>query len=547
MDIAPAPDRIADDPDLPTPQAMLDMLPGLVAFFGHDLRYRYANGCYMRWRGVDPEWIIGRHCSELVGAANYPLIRDRLREALSGTPVTYEYDLFEDGHARRVQGSYIPHRAADGRVLGVIALVTALSDRDDLRQRVEASEAIFDQAFCNSPIGMAVVEPSGRILRVNASFAAMLGRDVETLSGLHFRVVTHPDDLDADLDLFRETLAGLRDGYQLDKRYIRADGAVMYARLTITTAHDGTGSVSRMVAQIEDVTERRDAEQRLRRGAARLHLAMDAIPGGFWHMDVQTGVFETSGQLARFATGHDTPLDLAGYCTLIEAEDLPRADLSPLLDGRVDCASAEYRLHTPRGVRWTRCDRRLVRDSRGRPEQVVGVVLDVTEERLRERAFETEAETDTLTALLNRRGFERRVLQSCDGRQGGLLAIDLDRFKQVNDGHGHAVGDQVLVAVADRLRRAVRATDLVCRLGGDEFLIAMPGASRATLGAAAERVSDALKAPLRLPHAIVPLGGSVGAVWSAALTENLPALLACADRALYEVKAAGRGHWLLAG
>ena len=111
---------------------ILDSLPGLVAYFSPDLLYRYANATYLAWRGIAPAAIVGRHCREIVGEANYPLIASKLAEALTGVPVTYEYDLFDGALCRRVQGNYVPDMDIDGTVKGVLALVTDISVRHDL-------------------------------------------------------------------------------------------------------------------------------------------------------------------------------------------------------------------------------------------------------------------------------------------------------------------------------------------------------------------------------------------------------------------------------
>lgn len=526
---------------------MLDLLPGLVAYFDHDLRYRYANATYADWRGLPPAALIGRHCRDVVGEDNFPLIERNLRKALAGEIVSSEYEVFSGCHARQVQGSYRPHRGPDGAVRGVVALVTDISTRDDLQQRIIDSEITLDQFFESAPIGLAIVGTGGEILRANPAFATMLGRPRDPLTRLSFQDVTHPDDLDADLDLLAQTLDGRRDGYRLDKRYLRPDGGIVQTSLTVTVARDPEGRVKRLLAQVEDVTRQRAAEQRIRRGVARLELAMHAIRGGFWHLDVGAGTFETSRELTRFVTGRNgDPLDLNAYNARIHAEDRLGAEFSELIQGQADQSSAEYRLATARGVRWMRCDCRLVRDSQGRPEQVVGVVLDITEERERQQRSQEEAERDALTGLLNRRGLERRLRQLGKDAACGILAIDLDRFKRVNDAHGHAAGDLVLADVARRLESGVRSDDLVIRLGGDEFLVAMPGVTVERLAAIAQQLVGSLGQPHVFHGTELLVGGSVGVAWSSALPEDVADLIARADAALYAAKRAGRGRWELA-
>lgn len=409
------------------------------------------------------------------------------------------------------------------------------------------SEAIFVQAFDNAPIGMALVDVGGRMLAVNPAFATMLGRAQATLAGETFASITHPDDTEDDVAQFEAVIAGASNGYRLYKRYLHAAGTVVEAHLSVTATRDTNGTIQLLVAQVEDVTERRANERRLREDAARLSLAVEALQGGFWHMDIATARFETSPKLSAFVEADRTaPFDLAGYSGRIAAEDLPAADLSPLIEGKVERCSAEYRVGTSAGPRWVRCDRRLIRDAQGRPERIVGVVIDVNEERKRRLQSQAEADTDALTGLLNRRGLDRHLATADATGSLGVLAIDLDRFKRVNDTHGHATGDVVLAECARRLRAQARGTDVVARLGGDEFVVLVRNIDERALAVAAERLSRALEQPVETADAVLRVGGSVGAAWSPH-GRDAAALLAAADRALYRVKEDGRGFWRMAG
>lgn len=160
--------------------------------------------------------------------------------------------------------------------------------------------------------------------------------------------------------------------------------------------------------------------------------------------------------------------------------------------------------------------------------------------------------TDPLTGLPNRT-FLRDCLQSlCNGidaaePQSGfaLLSLDLDGFKHVNDRYGHVTGDSLLQRVAARLRRGARPTDHVCRLGGDEFIILMPGAGEAEASDIAGRLIERLSAPIKIDDAIVlRVGVSVGCAFAPTDGTTPEMLIAHADKALYEAKRGGRGRYV---
>lgn len=528
---------------LPSALAMLDLLPGLVAYFDRDLRYRYANATYATWRGIDPAQIIGQHCRDVVGEINFPSVLPRLMEAMGGKRVTYEYALFDDGNARRVQGSYVPDFDEHGQVHGIVVLVTDISVRRDLEARIAEKEIMFNDAFEHAPIGMVVTNPNGRMERVNSAFATMLGMRIDDLAGRDFRTITHHEDVAADDRLFREIVSGARNGYRLDKRYIHATGEPVYTSLAISAVRNAEGDLIRIIAQIEDVTERRRADRGLQEANARLTLAMEAVRGGFWHIDVETRRFDTSPSFSRFVKGPDAAgsLDLDTYGDCIAPAHRDAASVQSLLDGKIDEASVEYELLTVNGPRWMRCDRKLLRAPDGSPTRIVGVTIDISEDHERQQRAVIAAETDPLTGLLNRRGLDQRLEQAEHGLAIGIIAIDLDRFKATNDRFGHSVGDAVLIEVAQRLRSVVRADDHLARLGGDEFAVLLPGADDVRLKAIARRIEQTLDQQMTTGSAMVSISGSVGAVMMAG-SEATPPVVGFAqswqkaDAALYHAK-----------
>jgi diguanylate cyclase (GGDEF)-like protein len=179
---------------------------------------------------------------------------------------------------------------------------------------------------------------------------------------------------------------------------------------------------------------------------------------------------------------------------------------------------------------------------------VVTVARDITLQKQEEMRLRELAQRDALSGLLNRAGLEHYLVQALAEGRGASLAllyIDLDRFKPVNDQHGHAVGDQVLQVVAARLLRAVRPTDGVARLGGDEFAIVLSGVNDPMIvQTVAQKVIASVNRPVAIGHQLINVGASVGVAFGVARDAGWPELIARADANLYKAKAAGRGLYV---
>ncbi len=196
----------------------------------------------------------------------------------------------------------------------------------------------------------------------------------------------------------------------------------------------------------------------------------------------------------------------------------------------------------------------LIRDREGRVVNHVGIFDDVTDEREEVERIRYRANYDALTGLPNRSLLYDRVLQAIAKavRSGGRLALlflDLDGFKPVNDRFGHLVGDQVLVAVAERLQACVRDSDTVGRLGGDEFVILLAEmSSAADAPVVSNKVLSAVAAPFEVSGVVITdLGASIGIALYPGDGETVDLLLAAADKAMYAAKRAGKGHYVMAG
>ncbi|MEH6793195.1 MAG: diguanylate cyclase [Rhodococcus sp. (in: high G+C Gram-positive bacteria)] len=393
----------------------VDRLPSMIGYWDSSLRNVFANRVYADYFGIEPQDLVGKHISELLGDALYQLNLPYITGVLAGEQQQFDRTLIDvNGAVRVTQTTYVPD-VVDAAVLGFTALVVDVSARAEVERQRDRAVRLFQIAMENAPIGKAVLTVDGRWLQVNKALCELLGYTSEELQQKTFRDLTHPDDI----PLADEHLRGLADGtltnVASEKRYLRKDGATIWVQRNATLVRDAeAGDV--VIAQIQDITARKDAEMTLER----------------------------------------------------------------------------------------------------------------------------QALIDDLTLLGNRRRLMAELnslKEKSSDRPVGMLFVDVDDFKSINDRFGHAVGDRVLAAIGRRVLDNVRAADVACRIGGDEFVALLLSARSAEgVERLADRVRGFLAGPYDIDGTDVPVSVSVG--WSWEPTTDPDQMLRIADERMYSSKRA---------
>lgn len=322
------------------------------------------------------------------------------------------------GHASVVE------RDTNNKVLRVIGTNTDVSWRKKTELALQQSEERFRNAFGTAAVGMAIFGLDGRWLEVNAAICRMLGYTEQELLNKTFFDITHPDDLDLDLQFIKKLLNGELEHYQIEKRYFHQSGEIIFVLLNVSPVRNESGEVIHFVSQIENITSRK-----------------------------------------------------------------------------------------------------------------------VESERIRQMAYH-----DTLTGLPNRRLFDESISHAlAHAKRGGfpvaLMFVDVDHFKKINDTHGHDVGDEILKAIAERMKHCLRQTDVLSRVGGDEFIVLLTEIKKPEdARLVAEHILETVSQPLLVhTHSFqVTLSIGVAIYDGGSEIETVSSLTKKADLALYEVKTAGR-------
>lgn len=330
-------------------------------------------------------------------------------------------------------------------------------------------------------------------------------------------------------------------------RHRHADGHEIHVE--VNTTHFSLGGREYFLSVARDVRRRLALEKDMQSRESQLWFALNEAADGLWDWEIATGQLFFSPQMKRML-GY-SPDEMAGvlatWSDALHPDDRDRVMgiLQEHLDGKRGRYEAEYRLRNRNGRYLWVHDRGRVceRDGLGAPTRAVGMVQDITARKELELQLQQLASSDTLTGLPNRRQGERFLeaeLELCRrlGLPLGVCFFDVDHFKRVNDDFGHLVGDAVLKQVAEQAQVSIRRSDLVCRWGGEEFVIISPNSNRAQLLQVADKVRRAVMALPDEPRVTVSLGVSAFPEDG----DDIAALLRVADDALYRAKAEGRNR-----
>jgi len=271
-----------------------------------------------------------------------------------------------------------------------------------------------------------------------------------------------------------------------------------------------------------------------------------------WEFDSHGRIDRVSDRFALAAGGRDR-VQGEGFVAFLKRHtgaDSPIVlEIEQAIDSRATFTNVIVHLNSGHHEKWWRLTGKPAFDDAGAYSGYIGTASDVTTEKMAERRINFLAHNDTLTGLLNRAKFTEQLASAVArleryGSPFAVLYLDLDQFKQVNDGKGHLAGDKLLALVAKRLRAALRETDIAARLGGDEFAaILTSNCRREDIAPIAQRLVDDVSAPYEIDGDQVTIGVSIG-VAVAPLDGTRPdQILRNADLALYRAKASGRGTY----
>ena len=524
-------------------KAVTDNLPALFAYVDRDQVYRFANGHFRHLLGVEPEAVVGRTMREFLGDDAHAELLPHIEGVLRGERRNFERSGWKRNADRYFMTQYVPELRPDGSVPGFFIMVLDITDRHRAEQALARSEALVRTITDQMPCLISRMDRDYRYTFANANYVSWFSLQ-ESPVGKTVAEVFGDAVFEGVRERLDEAFAGHDVVFDLTNTVV---GAADFMHVHYVPDRDERGEVIGVYGLVTDRTEQQRASERIEASERQLRAVTDNLPLLISYVD--------AGERLRFmnATFHEwlgidleasigKPLvDVVG----IEPYTARREHLRAALAGqRVQFEVVSNTLSGPRNLQTV-----YIPDVRqdGQVHGIFTLATDVTALKDVERELHRLARIDTLTGLANRRQFDELLEQALARYRRGrrplaLIFLDVDRFKSINDTHGHGVGDAVLREFATRLESGLRETDVAARLSGDEFVVILDGlATRDEAVAVATKLLHAIRQPMALAGRMLPVTASMGLAWLAGTPDvDAQTLMVRADRALYRAKAAGR-------
>jgi diguanylate cyclase (GGDEF)-like protein/PAS domain S-box-containing protein len=426
----------------------------------------------------------------------------------------------------------------------VLAVLLPSEEPGDEQQESEHASAPAAPRFCT------LVEDEGaRVIDCDDAFTQMLGYTLEEMYGKSVLDQIHPDDQGRAVEGWLALLA-TRRAQQTRCRRRRKDGSWIWVDTTLHNYLNEPGR-NHVLVEIIDASAEMHAQEVLAEREELLRRLTDAMPVGLLQLDTAGEVVYSNERLLDILFGsaaaapkpdEDAPLHASKLLAPLTEEGTKSFD-GALAEVMADGAGREVEADVaiPGGeLRRMLMTLRALQRPSGEVYGAITCVLDITDSARARSELEIRATYDPLTGCHNRSSILSALEHELADEQSagtGVIYVDLDKFKPVNDTLGHAAGDELLVLVAERLRLASRDRDLVGRLGGDEFLIVLHDIPTPEVAMkVAERICGSLEREFELGGGSAQLGGSAGVACSHGGVTDFEELVRMADAAMYESK-----------
>ncbi|HUQ29463.1 MAG TPA: PAS domain-containing protein [Usitatibacter sp.] len=524
-------------------------IPEAIAYVDFERGCTFVNNVFLESRGFTREYALGKFPEEAYPPEVYTEVKPHLDRVQGGEESSYErFMKLPSGAERWMRVRLSPRRDGSGKVIGYYAVSTDIHEIKLAQAQIEDKERQLRQVIDSIPTPMCYVDADTHYRYVNDAFLEYIGRPAAEIIGESVRSVLGEDRW----QLMAPYLDRVRNGESLTvERLVRfANGKSRWMTVRLTPRIAGNRYLG-YYATTSDIHEQKVVEEQLRRAHTIMSAHFDNTPLAVIEWDVDLRVARWSGQ-ADAIFGWTAP-DMLGRkfseWRHIYEEDEPTAArmIRDLVEGRTPHATVRHRNYRKDGsVIWVEWHNSALRDASGRVISILSLAQDVSSRIQAEERLQYMATHDGLTGLPNSVLLHDRLASALSrahrsNLRVGVMFLDLDHFKDVNDTLGHRVGDLLLKELARRIRAALRQSDLLARISGDEFVVVLEDLpDEGSPERVARMILEEVRRPFHVEGNEIHVSGSLGLALHPDDGVDAETLLKNADAAMYHAKELGR-------
>lgn len=425
-----------------------------IALVGLDRRPIEANAAMIEMTGYSPEEFFKMSGVDLSYPEDAEIGIPELRAVLEGSLNTYQIEkryIRKSGQIFWVRLTNSVVRSADGTPQYFVTIVEDINEQKRAQEELHKSQARFQAIFNDSAVGMGVMGLDRRIIDANPAICRMYGMTRDEMIGMSAAEVTYADDNPQSTQLLDELISGQRDSYEIDRRYIRRNGEVFWAHVTMSSVRGLDGKPLYLVGMVIDIDEQKKMQERIRESEARFQAIFDNVAVGVAVMTLQRQPVAINAQTEKI-TGYSLN-DLAGVNPVMlvipEDRNMDVEMFKDLVEGKRNSYVMERRYrHRDGHIFWARINYSLVRDRNGNPDYLVGIIEDIDDQkRASERLAEQEA--DYLLTLQQRVRERTHELEEANQR----LQQEIEQRRKIERELAERAADEAVTADRTRLAR----------------------------------------------------------------------------------------------
>jgi len=534
-------------------RAIMDGVPAPVAYIDREEHCHYVNRTFLQYFGLTAAQVAELRLRDVVGHGIYQSAQAMLSRALEGESTAFDRLVpGANGVRRWMTIRVVPDAGPSGEVHGAFVLMNDIHGLKQAQEALRASEAELRLIMDNVPARVSYIDQDYRYRFLNRHNEEWLGVNRKELAGRKVHEVAG----EARFLQLQPLLDRVLDGESVSTELLlpQPSGEMKWESIHYAPNRDSEGNVIGIYAVHTDVHDQKRNEDALRRANWMLSSHISNTPLAVLEWDPDLKLIRWSPQAQNiFGWSADEILGMALTDNpMIHGDDVEAilGLVTKLMTGLEPRATSLTRNYRKNGdVIWCEWYHSGLLGDDGQVVSILSFVQDVSSRIQAEERLQYMATRDALTGLPNRLLLHERLTQAIaqarrNGRRVGVLFIDLDRFKNVNDTLGHRIGDELLKHVTQALSAALRETDLLARLGGDEFMVIVEDFDDPqVLGRIAQKLLDAIAQPFTIEEHDIYVTSSIGIAVYPDDSDDPDELLKHADVAMYRSKDLGRNTY----